>query len=233
MKPKLINEYSDYMLVGTQYFDADDNLRYYNAEGSRKGTKFDLVIEKENPYDPLAVKAMFNGKEIGYIPRDTNAEIAYYLSMPESFKVECKQIKKRDDSRYHCLIAVDIFIYALADTYNDLDSSYADTFFANYKEEYSKRQQIIKEKKRIEEQELAEKKRIEEQELAEKNRIRKLQKEREESINLKGCLFFFLYIIVYFFIFYNTEAPWWGFLGAIIIPIIAANILEKEKQKIN
>lgn len=222
MKPKLINEYSDYMLVGTQYFDADDNLRYYNAEGSRKGTKFDLVIEKENPYDPLAVKAMFNGKEIGYIPRDTNAEIAYYLSMPESFKVECKQIKKRDDSRYYCLIAVDIFIYALADTYYDLDSSYADTFFANYKEEYSKRQQIIKEKKRIEEQELAEKK-----------RIRKLKKEREESINLKGCLFFFLYIIVYFFIFYNTEAPWWGFLGAIIIPIIAANILEKEKQKIN
>lgn len=233
MKPKIINEYSDYMLAGTQYFDADDNLRYYNAEGSRKGTKFDLVIEKENPYDPLAVKAMFNGKEIGYIPRDTNAEIAYYLSMPESFKVECKQIKKRDDSRYHCLIAVDIFIYALADTYYDLDSSYADTFFANYKEEYSKRQQIIKEKKRIEEQELAEKKRIEEQELAEKNRIRKLQKEREESINLKGCLFFFLYIIVYFFIFYNTEAPWWGFLGAIIIPIIAANILEKEKQKTN
>ena len=222
MKPKLINEYSDYMLVGTQYFDADDNLRYYNAEGSRKGTKFDLVIEKENPYDPLAVKAMFNGKEIGYIPRDTNAEIAYYLSMPESFKVECKQIKKRDDGRYHCLIAVDIFIYALADTYYDLDSSYADTFFANYKEEYSKRQQIIKEKKRIEEQEIAEKK-----------RIRKLKKEREESINLKGCLFFFLYIIVYFFIFYNTEAPWWGFLGAIIIPIIAANILEKEKQKIN
>ena len=222
MKPKLINEYSDYMLVGTQYFDADDNLRYYNAEGSRKGSKFDLVIEKENPYDPLAVKAMFNGKEIGYIPRDTNAEIAYYLSMPESFKVECKQIKKRDDSRYHCLIAVDIFIYALADTYNDLDSSYADTFFANYKEEYNRKQQII-----------AEKKRIEEQELAEKKRIRKLKKEREESINLKGCLFFFLYIIVYFFIFYNTEAPWWGFLGAIIIPIIAANILEKEKQKIN
>lgn len=222
MKPKLINEYSDYMLVGTQYFDADDNLRYYNAEGSRKGTKFDLVIEKENPYDPLAVKAMFNGKEIGYIPRDTNAEIAYYLSMPESFKIECKQIKKRDDSRYHCLIAVDIFIYALADTYYDLDSSYADTFFANYKEEYNRKQEII-----------AEKKRIEEQELAEKKRIRKLKKEREESINLKGCLFFFLYIIVYFFIFYNTEAPWWGFLGAIIIPIIAANILEKEKQKIN
>ena len=134
MKPKLINEYSDYMLVGTQYFDADDNLRYYNAEGSRKGTKFDLVIEKENPYDPLAVKAMFNGKEIGYIPRDTNAEIAYYLSMPKSFKVECKQIKKRDDSRYYCLIAVDIFIYALVDIYYDLDSSYADTFFANYKE---------------------------------------------------------------------------------------------------
>ena len=222
MKPKLINEYSDYMLVGTQYFDADDNLRYYNAEGSRKGTKFDLVIEKENPYDPLAVKAMFNGKEIGYIPRDTNAEIAYYLSMPESFKIECKQIKKRDDSRYHCLIAVDIFIYALADTYYDLDSSYADTFFANYKEEYNRKQEII-----------AEKKRIEEQELAEKKRIRKLKKEREESINLKGCLFFFLYIIVYFFIFYNTEAPWWGFLGAIIIPIIASNILEKEKQKIN
>lgn len=222
MKPKLINEYSDYMLAGTQYFDADNNLRYNNAEGSRKGTKFDLVVEKDNPYDPLAVKAMFNGKEIGYIPRETNAEIAYYLSMPESFKVECKQIKKRDDNRYYCLIAVDVFIYALVDTYYDIDSSYADTFFANYKEEYNRKQEII-----------AEKKRIEEQELAEKKRIRKLKKEREESINLKGCLFFFLYIIVYFFIFYNTEAPWWGFLGAIIIPIIAANILEKEKQKIN
>jgi HIRAN domain len=222
MKPKLINEYSDYMLAGTQYFDADNNLRYNNAEGSRKGTKFDLTVEKENPYDPLAVKAMFNGKEIGYIPRETNAEIAYYLSMPESFKVECKQIKKRDDSRYYCMIAVDIFIYALVDTYYDLDSSYADTFFANYKEEYNRKQQII-----------AEKKRIEKQELEEKERIRKLKKEREESISLKGCFFFFLYIVIYSFILYYTEAPWWGFLGAIIIPFITVNILEKEKQKTN
>ena len=52
MKPILIEEY-DLMLAGTQYLDKNNNRRYYNAEGSRKGSVFDLFHEKDNEYDPL------------------------------------------------------------------------------------------------------------------------------------------------------------------------------------
>lgn len=54
MKPILIEEY-DLMLAGTQYLDKNNSRRYYNTEGSRKGSVFDLFHEKDNEYDPLAI----------------------------------------------------------------------------------------------------------------------------------------------------------------------------------
>lgn len=43
------------------------------------GTYFDLVSEPENPYDKNAVKLLWNGKKIGYVPKADN--LAFVASL--------------------------------------------------------------------------------------------------------------------------------------------------------
>lgn len=66
MEGFLIAKY-DLMLSGTHYLDKYNNSRYYNADGSRAGSIFELIHEKDNEYDPLAIMVCYKGKHIVYI----------------------------------------------------------------------------------------------------------------------------------------------------------------------
>lgn len=168
MKPLLIEEY-DLVLAGTQYQN-----RFYNAEGSRKGTKFDLVLEKDNPFDPLAIKVLYKGKDIGYIPMPENSEVAYYINFPEQFKVECKQKKKQDNYRYTEMIVVDVYVYALTENYQEFNEDNFNAFFPNY-------DNILVEIEQKREEEKQREKEKQEQQFRERK-----QKENKEA--QQGCL---------------------------------------------
>lgn len=124
----LIKEY-DLMLAGTQYENKFDN-----AEGSRAGSKLELIIEENNPIDPLAVAVRFQGLDIGYVPRSENIEIAYYLSLPEHFKVDCRLKKKKDDNFNYEMIVVNIYVYAIVLNYDDFSYDLFDEQFPDYDE---------------------------------------------------------------------------------------------------
>lgn len=182
---KVIEEY-DLMLAGTQY----DN-RYYNSEGSRKGSKFDLEIEPDNPVDPLAILVKYNAKNIGYVPKDENLEIAYYLSHPEWFLVDCRQKKKIDNDRNYETIVVIIYIYAVSENYEPFSFEKFDEEFPNYDEDVEKLKRKIEFEKKQKEQISLEqtKKRLE---------TEKAQKERDE----RGCFtfYFIIFIIIILFV---------------------------------
>ncbi|MDR7695101.1 hypothetical protein D1000_07100 [Riemerella anatipestifer] len=127
---KIIEKY-DLMLSGVQYLDKFNNSRYDNAEGSRAGTIFELHHEKDNLYDPLAIMVLHKGKDIGYIPKDENLEIAYYLSHPEQFVVECRQKKKNIRNDFE-MIVVFVSVFAITDDYTPFSFEVFDEEFPNY-----------------------------------------------------------------------------------------------------
>ncbi|HAD79023.1 MAG TPA: hypothetical protein DCF99_05965 [Flavobacteriaceae bacterium] len=126
---KNLIEEDDLMLAGTQYEN-----RFYNAEGSRTGSKLELEIEENNLIDPLAVMVQFQGADIGYVPRSENIEIAYYLNLPEQFKVECRLKKKKDDEYNYEMIVVNIYVYAIVSNYEVFSYDLFDEQFPNYDE---------------------------------------------------------------------------------------------------
>lgn len=69
--------------------------KLHNAEKQLDNiTSENLVLkrEKDNYYDEFAIKvALTNGEIIGYVPRDSNEEIAYYLDLDYKIKVNVKE----------------------------------------------------------------------------------------------------------------------------------------------
>jgi hypothetical protein len=53
-------------------------------EELRVGEPLTLVREPENPHDPLAVRLDWQGRKLGYLPRNENAEIARLLDAGEA-----------------------------------------------------------------------------------------------------------------------------------------------------
>lgn len=179
----LIKEY-DLMLAGTQYENKFDN-----SECSRAGSKLELIIEENNPIDPLAVAVKFQGLDIGYVPRSENLEVAYYLSFPDKFTVDCRLKKRKNDEYSYEMIVVNIYIYAIAEDYQIFSYDIFDEWFPNY-------DKIVKENSdriRISEQE----KRNLSDNLINNNTAQsfpnlspeeiKLRKEISRKENIKGC----------------------------------------------
>lgn len=200
-KTKIQIEEYNLMIAGSQYLDKYGNSCYLNAEGSRKGTVFELFLELDNEYDPLAIMVLHKGKHIGYIPRYENLEIAYYLSHPEQFIVECRQEKKQDNSRYYEMIIVIIKVFAITKDYKPFTFEIFDKEYPNYDEDVENLTKKRKEKERklqeIKRLEQEEKKKREQEEIAKHNKI--LQKQENEA--MKGCLIFVVIGIIIFLIF--------------------------------
>lgn len=185
-KTKVLIEEYDLMVAGTQYLDKYGNSRYLNAEGSRKGTIFELFLEMDNEYDPLAIMVLHKGKHIGYIPRDENLEIAYYLSHPEQFIVECRQERKKDNSRYYEMIIVIIKVFAITENYQPFTFEIFDEEFPNYDEDVENLTKIRKENER---------------KLQEIKKIEQEEKEKKEQEAMRGCLLYIVIGIIIFIIF--------------------------------
>lgn len=189
---KLIEEY-DLMLSGTHYLDKNLNSRYYNAEGSRAGTIFELYHEDDNLYDPLAIMVLHKGKHIGYIPRDENLEIAYYLYHPEQFVVECRQKKKQIRGDFEMIVVI-VKVFAITENYRPFSFEMFDEVFADYDECVEK---LAQKRKEIKEEEERKNKEIEQEK--ERKRIEREQKKaeikkEEDKKALKGCLIFIFII---------------------------------------
>lgn len=189
MKSILIEEY-DLMLAGTQYLDKNNNRRYYNAEGSRKGSVFDLFHEKDNEYDPLAIIVFYKGKEIGYIPKDENLEIAYYLSHPEWFHVECRQKKKQVRRDYEMIVVI-VQIFAIVEDYIPFSFENFDKEFPNYDDDVEILKKVREEKEQIEKEKRKER--------AEKKRI------QDKKDTQKGCFIISLVMVVFILLFYLNK----------------------------
>lgn len=181
---KIIEKY-DLMLSGVQYLDKYNNCRYYNAEGSRAGTIFELYQEKDNLYDPLAIMVLHKGKDIGYIPKDENLEIAYYLSHPEQFIVECRQ-KKRNIRNDFEMIVVLVSVFAITEDYTPFSFEVFDKQFPNYDKDIK----LLKVKRNLIEQEKIE-------------RQREIDDKAKEELakSNRGCLISLLVIILIYLIY--------------------------------
>lgn len=133
----------DLVLAGTSYKDKFGNNKYDNAEGSRAGSVFSLELEPDNIVDPLAIMVKFKNNEIGYIPKDENLEIAYYLKYPEFFEIECRQKKKIDNDRYIEMIIVIIKVYSKVNDYIPFSYELFDIEFPNYDNEVQERKNEV------------------------------------------------------------------------------------------
>ncbi|MEW5889136.1 MAG: HIRAN domain-containing protein [Pseudomonadota bacterium] len=56
------------------------------------GDALDLVLERDNPHDPLAVRIDWQGVKLGYVPRPENAEIAARLMVGEKLAARILEV---------------------------------------------------------------------------------------------------------------------------------------------
>ncbi|GAA4058056.1 HIRAN domain-containing protein [Amphibacillus indicireducens] len=64
----------DFHIAGFAYYDGLDVI-----EELTLGKHVELVPESDNPYDPEAVVIFYDGKKIGYVPKDKNALLSKLL----------------------------------------------------------------------------------------------------------------------------------------------------------
>ena len=63
----------------------------------KKGTEFSLKPEPENPFDDDAVAIYYDEDRIGFIPPDTNVEIARRIQKGEPLKARIARIEPQSD----------------------------------------------------------------------------------------------------------------------------------------
>jgi len=98
----------DLMVAGTQFIDPSLNMpRFMNASGLQTGDSVILKLEPNNPVDKFAVAVLNKNFLIGYIPKNENLEIAYYLDHPDKYDVQTF-VKKKDDSRDMLVLLIDV-----------------------------------------------------------------------------------------------------------------------------
>ena len=69
------------IVAGTSYL----NLSKTEREIALGQTVLSLVREPENKFDQFAVKVLFNGQKLGYIPRSKNQTIARLMDVGKQF----------------------------------------------------------------------------------------------------------------------------------------------------
>ena len=68
-------------IAGYQYHNGSQMEHLF-----KQGTEFSLRHEPENPFDDYAVALYYNNSRIGFIPPDTNADVASRLQHGEPLK---------------------------------------------------------------------------------------------------------------------------------------------------
>ena len=66
--------YADFHIAGFAYYDGLDFI-----EELTLGKQVDLIPEPTNPHDADAVVIAYNGRKIGYVPKQYNTELSKFL----------------------------------------------------------------------------------------------------------------------------------------------------------
>ncbi len=57
------------------------------------GDRLDLVRERDNPHDPLAIRVEWQGHKLGYVPRKENRAVAEALDRGEVLEARISRLK--------------------------------------------------------------------------------------------------------------------------------------------
>ncbi len=81
----------------TVFESSVQGIQYENRAGIafmvREGDKLELQAEPDNQYDPSAIRVLFEGKQIGYVRRDTAKFISREMQAGREFRAVAKTIK--------------------------------------------------------------------------------------------------------------------------------------------
>lgn len=65
----------------------------------RLGDALDLQLERDNPYDPNAVRVSWQGHKLGYVPRAENAALAWAMARGESVHARISRLHEFRNGR--------------------------------------------------------------------------------------------------------------------------------------
>ncbi len=74
----------------------------------RTGDVLILVREHDNPFDADAIRLEWNGRKIGYVPRQENGALARELDAGKTIEARIVELSKRRNGRH--LISYDILV---------------------------------------------------------------------------------------------------------------------------
>ncbi len=80
-------------IVGESKDAADGTPRQHLLVQVNPGDKVVLQRQPENPYDPNAVAVLWNGKDIGFLPRDDAAALAPALDEGRQYAAQVHELK--------------------------------------------------------------------------------------------------------------------------------------------
>jgi hypothetical protein len=83
--------YAEFHIAGFTYGDGIDVVNDLEP-----GVEVQLVGEPDNPYDPEAVAIFFEGKRLGYVPKNHNSQLSQLLYFGHSGLFEAKINYKND-----------------------------------------------------------------------------------------------------------------------------------------
>jgi hypothetical protein len=74
----------------------------------REGDALGMVREYDNPFDGSAIRLEWNGRKIGYVPREENSALAREIDAGKVIEARIIKLTRRRNGRY--LISYDILV---------------------------------------------------------------------------------------------------------------------------
>ena len=88
-------------------------------EVMRTGDALTLVREPDNRFDPEAIRLEWNGRKIGYVPRQENAALARQLDAGNTVEARIIELSKRRNGRHQIGYDILIPLQAIPSTVKD------------------------------------------------------------------------------------------------------------------
>ena len=92
-------------IAGFSHYDGIDVINELGL-----GKNVTLAIEPDNPYDPEAVAILYEGKKLGYIPKDKNSLLSMLIFYGHGdifeAKIERVNITSHPEQQFHVTIRV-------------------------------------------------------------------------------------------------------------------------------
>ncbi|MDY4041747.1 MAG: HIRAN domain-containing protein [Collinsella sp.] len=92
-------------VAGMQYWDGA-----LVVDRLRPGSKLKLELEADNPYDPNAVKVLYKGVKLGYLPRANNELFAQLLRFGHADVVGCRVLAVKPEERPWNQVFVSLYV---------------------------------------------------------------------------------------------------------------------------